>query len=173
MPDRGVMVMLVENLFVALDIGKDQSSRTHTCLGKKREKRGKGAQGLGKAVDLVETDKKEYRGLWSYWLIHGINSILSQDVLMILFLGACIFFLHSLVMVLCCSVLRVSMRCLFLVGWLPRMQKMARARILHPRVLCIASEAIPFSCESVRIRCDQCLTVSSSSYVSVIVIPMT
>jgi hypothetical protein len=86
------MVMLVENLFVALDIGKDQSSRTHTCLGKKREKRGKGAQGLGKAVDLVETDKKEYRGLWSYWLIHGINSILLQDVLMILFLGACIFF---------------------------------------------------------------------------------
>lgn len=57
----------------------------------------KGAQGLGKGVALVGTEEKESCDLRSYWLIHGINSILSQDVLTILFLEACIF--HSLVIV--------------------------------------------------------------------------
>jgi hypothetical protein len=70
-----------------LDIDEERSSRTHNCgiwvIDMKTEK-GKGAPGLGKGVGLVGTEEKESCDLWSYGLVHGINSILSQDVLTIL-----------------------------------------------------------------------------------------
>jgi hypothetical protein len=54
MPDRGLMVMLVEIFGQLLNIGRDQSSQTHASLGLRMEReKGKGAQGLGKAVGLV------------------------------------------------------------------------------------------------------------------------
>jgi hypothetical protein len=49
-----------------------------------KTEKGKGAPGLGKGVGLVGTEEKESCDLWSYGLVHGINSILSQDVLTIL-----------------------------------------------------------------------------------------
>jgi hypothetical protein len=123
--------------------------------------KGKGAQGLGRGVALVETEEKESCDLRSYWLIHSMNSILSQDILTILFLKTCGF--HLLVIAF---PLYSEVECVVFTYWmLPQMQRMARARMLHPRVLCTASEAIPSSCESVRIRCHQRLTAGSSSFV--------
>jgi hypothetical protein len=78
--------MLVE-ILICGRMGKRIGPRGHTgSVFGMRVKR-KGVQGLSDGVWL-EMDKKESWGLWSYRLVHDINSILLQEVFLILFLQA-------------------------------------------------------------------------------------